>query len=161
MVHAVNAPGLKPTLPGSFYAYAGCDPKNVNEVVNVILENIARVQGRPEEMNAEWFARSKDMAIVAEAMQRQTPADQATAAALDELYGLGYDYHLRFADRIKAVTLPDVQKAARQRLTRAVVTVSTPAPELVTVKEGLREYESFPPVDLTPKGVQHDAGGGK
>jgi hypothetical protein len=26
---------------------------------------------------------------------------------------------------------------------------------------GERHYKSFPPVDLTPRGVQHDAGGAK
>jgi hypothetical protein len=38
------------------------------------------------------------------------------------------------------------------------VTVSTPAPDAVGVKTGRREYPSFPPVDLTPRGVQHDTG---
>jgi zinc protease len=159
VVHALNSPGLSPKLPGTFFVYAGCDPKNVNEVVDVILENIARLQGKPEEVNTDWFQRSKDMAIVGQAMELQTPAEQAAAAALDELYKLGYDYHLHFADRVRKVTLPDVQAAARQRLVQCVVTVSTPAPELVKVKEGRREYDAFPPVDLTPRGVQHDTGG--
>jgi len=38
--------------------------------------------------------------------------------------------------------------------------VCTPSPEAVNVKKGRREYRSFPPVDLTPKGVQHDAATG-
>jgi predicted Zn-dependent peptidase len=159
VVHAVNSPGLNRRLPGAFFAYAGCDPKNVNEVVDTILENIARLQGTPQEINVEWFQRSKDMSIVGQAMELQTPAEQAAASGLNELYGLGYDYPLHFADRIRKVTLPDVQKTARQRLLQAVVTVSTPSPELVKVKEGKREYASFPPVDLTPRGVQHDTGG--
>ena len=159
VVHALNSPGLSPRLPGTFFAYAGCDPKNVNEVIDLMLENIARVQGKPEELNTDWFQRSKDMAIVGQAMELQTPAEQAAAAALDELYKLGYDYHLHFADRVRKVTLPDVQNVARQRLVECVVTVSTPAPELLKVKEGRREYDSFPPVDLTPRGVQHDTGG--
>jgi hypothetical protein len=39
--------------------------------------------------------------------------------------------------------------------------VSTPNPEAMSVKKGRREYRSFPPVDLTPRGVQHDAAGAK
>ena len=159
VVHAVNSPGLNKKLPGTFLVYAGCDPKNVTEVVDTILENIARLQGKPEEINVEWFNRSKDMAIVSQAMEHQTPAEQAGACAADEMYGLGYDYHLHFADRIKAVQLSGVQTIARLRLSKCVVTVSTPNPELVKVKKGRRTYESFPPVDLTPKGVQHDSGG--
>jgi zinc protease len=161
VVHAINSPGLNRSLPGTFFVYAGCDAKNVNEVVDVILENIARLQGTPADVNEEWFRRSKELAAVSDALMRQTPGDQASAAALDELCGLGYDYHLHFADRVKAVSLPDVREVSRARLTQCVVTVSTPDPEAVSVKKGRREYRSFPPVDLTPRGVQHDAGGAK
>jgi predicted Zn-dependent peptidase len=139
--------------------YAGCDPRNVNEVVDVILENIARCQGSDAEMNADWFNRSKLLINTGEAMQNETPAQQATTAALDELYGLGYDYHDKFSQRIDAVTLDQVRSVARARLRDAIVTVSTPAPELVEKKTGVREYNTFPPVDLTPRGVQHDTGG--
>jgi hypothetical protein len=54
-----------------------------------------------------------------------------------------------------------VRDVARERLKRCVVTVSTPSPQLVTVKPGTRRYSSFPEVDLTPKGVGHDAAGTK
>jgi zinc protease len=158
VVHAVDSPGRDKSLPGTFFAYAGCKPKDVSEVVDLMLENIARLQGTPRDVNVEWFGRSKELAIVTDALERQTPADQGAAAALNELYGLGYDYPDHFADRIRAVTLPDVRIIARARLTNCVVTVSTPAPEAVNVKKGRREYPSFPPVDLTPRGVQHDAG---
>lgn len=63
------------------------------------------------------------------------PANQAAGPALDELFGLGYDYYVKFADRIKAVSLPDVSNAARARLAKCVVTVSTPSPELANVKK--------------------------
>src|SRR5207247_6291244 len=44
VVHAQNWPGRNVKLPGTFFVYAGCDPGKVNEVVALILENIARVQ---------------------------------------------------------------------------------------------------------------------
>jgi zinc protease len=157
----VNRPGLNAQLPGTFFVYAGCDAKNVNEVVDTILENIARLQGTPRDVNEDWFRRSKELVVVSDAMANQTPAEQAQTAAVDELYGLGYDYHDRFADRIDAVGLPAVREAARARLRSCVVTVSTPAPELVGTKPGVRTYSSFPEIDLTPKGVEHDAAGTK
>ncbi len=159
VVHAQHAPGRSEAMPGSFFVYAGCDPDKVNEVVDVILENIARVQGTPADVNEDWFMRSKELAVVSEAMENETPSEQATAAALDELNGLGYDYHEKFADNVRKVSLDDVRSVARRRLTKCVVTVSTPAPENVAVKPGRREYGTFPPVDLTPRGVQHDAAG--
>lgn len=160
VVHAVNRPGLNPQLPGTFFVYAGCDPNNVNEVVDTILENIARLQGTPADMNEEWFRRSKELAVVSDAMQNQTPAEQAQTAAVDELYGLDYKYHDHFADSINAVELSAVRDVSARRLRRCVMTVSTPAPEAVTVQPGARAYKKFPAVDLTPKGVGHDAGGG-
>jgi zinc protease len=159
VVHAVNQPGLDAKLPGTFLIYAGCDPAHVNEVVDTILENIARLQSTPKDLNEDWFKRSKDLIVVSDAMDNQTPAEQAATAALDELYGLGYTYHDKFADKIKAVDLPGVTGVSRARLTSCVVTVSTPAPQGVNVKPGTRTYASFPEVDLTPKGVTHDAGG--
>lgn len=153
-----NSIGRSAQLPGGFIAYAGCDPRNVNEVVNVILENIARLQGSPQDIQLDWFGRCKDMITTSEAMQTETPAAQAQQAATDELFGLGYDYHEKFADRINSVQMPQVQDAAQSRLRKCVVTVSTPAPERVDIKAGERTYSSFPTVDLTPRGVQHDVG---
>jgi zinc protease len=156
VVHAKNAPGLNPKLTGNFFVYAGCDPSKVNEVIDTILENVARLQGTPKDVNEDWFRRSKELVVVSDAMDNQTPAEQAARAAIDELSGLGYDYHAKFADRIKAVDLSAVRDAGRARLGRCVVTVSTPMPELVGVKPGTRSYASFPEVDLAPKSASHD-----
>jgi zinc protease len=161
VVHAVNQPGADQKIPGTFLVYAGCDPKNVNEVVDTILENIARLQGSPQDVQPDWFERSKQLMITAQAMDNETPAAQGMTAAIDELYGLGYDYHDKFPTFVRAVTLDDVRKTAAERLHTCVVTISTPDPDAVQVKTGPRTYTSFPPVDLTPRGVQHDAGGGK
>jgi len=43
-------------------------------------------------------------------------------------------------------------------LRSCIVTISTPKPEVVNIKPGVRTYDSFPAVDLTPRGVQHDVG---
>jgi predicted Zn-dependent peptidase len=132
----------------------------VNEVVDLILENMARLQGSPEDIQADWFERSKQLIITADALENETPDAQASTAALDELYGLGYGWHGGFADRINAVKLDQVQNEAHTGLSKCVVTICTPAPELLNEKPGTREYKSFPRVDLTPRGVQHDMGSG-
>jgi zinc protease len=160
VAEASNSPG-RPGFPGTFITFAGCDPKNVNEVVDVMLENIARLQGTPAEINENWFKRSKELIVVADAMENETPSEQAQQAALDELYGLGYTWHQGFADKIRGVELSEVRRVARARLRECVVTISTPSPEQVKAHAGRREYTSFAPVDLTPRGVQHDTGGAK
>jgi zinc protease len=126
----------------------------------VILESVARLQGADEDISADWFTRAKRLIVTGDAIANETPAAQAQVAALDELYGLGYNFHDRFADRVNKVHPEDVRRLARTRLAECVVTVSTPEPEKVNVKAGERNYTSFPKVDLTPRGVQHDSGGG-
>ncbi len=158
VVHAMNSPGRSAEFPGSFIVYAGCDPKAVNEVTEQILLNIARLQGSDEDMQPGWIDRAKQLMIIDEAMDRQTAAQQAESAALNELYGLGYSFTDRFAERTNAVNADAVRSVAASRLSRCVVTISTPNPELVKVTAGERTFKSFPQVDLTPKGVTHDAG---
>jgi zinc protease len=155
-VAAQVMPGRSEQFPGGFIVYAGCDPTKVNEVVDIILENIARLQGSPKDVQVDWFERSKKLIDTSEAMENETPDQQATTAALDEIYGLGYDFHDHFAEHVDQVTLDEVRETAKTLLHRCVITVSTPQPDLVNRKTGVREYRSFPSVDLTPRGVQHD-----
>jgi zinc protease len=157
MVHAQNWPGRSPKLPGTFLVYAGCDPSKVNEVIDIILENIARLQGSEKDTQPGWFARSKELITTSDALEHETPAQQAETAALDELMGLGYNFHEKFQPKIEAVKLDEVRNLCASRLTQCVITVSTPDPDSVKIKTGKRTYDSFPPVDLTPRGVQHDA----
>ena len=156
VVEAQNVPGREAKLPGYFLVLAGCGPDKVDEVVDQILLNIARLQGTDADMQADWFTRSKLLITTGDAIDNETPAAQASTAALDELFGLGCDYHAQFANQINAVTLDQIRGVARARLRDCVVTVSTPDPASVKIATGVRTYPSFPTVDLTPRGVQHD-----
>ena len=160
VVDAEDLPGIVKQSPGVFMAYAGCDPHKINDVVDLMLENIARLQGTPADIQPDWFERSKQLIINADALENETPDAQAQTAALDELSGLGFGYHAGFADRINRTTLQEVQEEARQYLSRCVVTISTPMPEIVKQSAGERKYASFPPVQLTARGVTHDTGAG-
>ena len=153
-----NVPGRTAKLPGDFYVLAGCDPSKVNAVVDDCLLNIARLQGTPADVQPDWFARSKLLITTADALDHETLSAQADGAALDELYGLGFDAHRRFAASINRVTLDQVRAVAAARLRSCMVTICTPTPDAVTVHPGERTYASFPPVDLTPRGVQHATG---
>jgi zinc protease len=158
---AYNWPGRSNSIPGTFVAYAGTDPKNVNQVVDLILLNIARMQGSDADMQSDWFKRAKELITTADALDHETPEQQASTAALDEIYGLGYDFHDSYASKINSVTFDQIRAAAGQRLSQCVITICTSHPELVTEKTGTRTYTQFPPVDLTPRGVQFDTGAQK
>jgi zinc protease len=157
---ANDVPGLNAKLSGCFVAYASCDPQKVNDVIDQMLVNIARLQASDSDaQQRDWFERSKRLIVTQEAIDDETPEAQAERAAVDELLGRGYDAQERFAARINEVTLEQVRDVARSSLRECVITVSTPAPDAVTRTTGVRNYDSFPPVDLAPRGVQHDAAG--
>lgn len=155
--YAQDLPGRNQDLRGVFVAVAGCDPANVTQVTDLMLLNIARLQGTPADLQEDWFQRSKQMIVIADAMDQETAEAQATAAAEDELLGLGYDDSAKLVDKIGKVTIGQIGQVARTRLRECVVTISTPKPELVKIPIGVRTYDSFPAVDLTPKGVKHDS----
>jgi zinc protease len=158
VVQDENRPGRDARYRGDFEVFAGCDPTKVNEVVEQILLNIARLQGTNADMQEDWFNRSKLLITTADALDNETPEAQASSAALDELFGLGFDYHKQFAPGINGVTLDQIRAVAAARLRDCVVTISTPNPDAVKIDTGIRTYASFPTVDLTPRGVQHATG---
>jgi zinc protease len=125
-VHAMSRPGL---LPGVFQLYAACQPDKVPEVYRIITEQLDRA--RAGEFTEEELATAKNIITTTELMNRQTNSEVAMQAALDELYSLGYDYHDRFAERVRGVSLAEVKDVASRFLTTPVVTVVTPAPEKV------------------------------
>jgi zinc protease len=158
---AYENPGQSEKIPGALWVYAACDPSKVNEVTRQLLLNIARLQGGDADMQPDWFTRSQGLIVTSDAMQNETPEQQSERAALDELFGLGYDYHDKFAERIGAVTLDGIRAYARTRYRDCVVTICTPDTEVLNIPKGKQEYSSFPTVDLTPKGIQLDTGAPK
>ena len=123
----INFAGL---LPGYFAATAQCESEKVEEVLEAIQEQLGKA--RRGEFSEEEVARAKSKRVNAEVLQKQTNADAAMTAALDELYGFGYAWSEGSADRIMSVTLAEVQRVADKYLGRpatiAVVT-SEPAEE--------------------------------
>jgi zinc protease len=128
VVHAANRPGIS---PGCFMIYAACEPDKVNDVYAIITEQLDRAR-RGQFSEAE-LSRAKSIIRTTESMTRQANADLAMQAALDELYGLGYDYRSQFIASVESVTLADVGRVAAKYFATPVVTVVTPAPEAVDI----------------------------
>jgi len=122
-VHAFNILGLDPR---HFQIQAITNPAAVDEVKAIIIEKIEKM--KKGEITEEEFRRAKKICITEELMSRQTNTAQAQTAAIDELYGLGYDFDSFFAERIEAVTIEDVVRVANKYLTHYVCVVVTQKP---------------------------------
>ena len=82
-------------------------------------------------MSPDELQRAKTIIVTSELMEKQTNGDRAMQAALDELYGLGYDYREKFVRQVRAVTLGHVKEAATRYFTTPVIAVVTPLPDAV------------------------------
>jgi zinc protease len=79
-------------------------------------------------LTAEELNRAKAKLLGQRKISRQELGNLAANTALDELYGLGFDYHTKEDAALEAVTLADVLAVARKHLQpeRAVVSLVAP-----------------------------------
>ena len=121
-------PGL---APGYIAATAQCEAAQVGPVRKVMMDLLGKAAAG--EFTEEELANAKGNRVNSEIMQRQTNDAAAMQAALDELYGFGYDWSDGYADRIMAVGMADVREVAAKYLSSpATITIVTSEPELVT-----------------------------
>ena len=111
VVHAYDNPGID---EGTFVIYAATTKENLPKARAIIDEEVQKV--RDAEISPAELERAKSMMISAHAIDDQTNAQQAQSAAADELYGLGYRNDADYAEKINAITLADVQRAAQKYL---------------------------------------------
>lgn len=123
MVHAFNWLGLE---PGYFGIIAATQPAKAKEVVEIILQNVDKAKAG--EISDEEFARAKQLAVIADRLERQSNSEIGADAAINELYGLGYDFSAQDAKRIEAVTKADVQRVAQAYLQHPTIVITTPEP---------------------------------
>jgi zinc protease len=124
LVYFVHALPMSGPVPGYFVAVAQTQPDKVDEVVRRILKNFERAKAG--QISPEEFRVAQQMVVALHAEENTTLADQARLAALDELYGLGYNYDQQFDARIEAVKLDDVVRVARTYLKHYVQVTTAP-----------------------------------
>jgi zinc protease len=124
VVHAFNWLGLE---PGYFGIMAATQPHQVDQVIDLILQHVEKA--RAGEISDAELTRAKQLAIIAERLERQTNDDVAATAGLDELYGLGYDFSAGEVERLQQVTKADVQRVAQHYLQHPTIVITTPTSE--------------------------------
>jgi zinc protease len=101
-------------VPGHFAFYAGTEPEKVAQVKAEFLEEIAKLQ--ESGLTEDELQRAKAKVVGQRKIARQELSHQAMTAALDELYGLGFDYAERSDPLYEAVTLDQIRLVARKYL---------------------------------------------
>lgn len=122
-VGAFNMVGMH---PGTFALYAGTKPDKVNEVEQLFLAEIKRLS--TSGLNDEEFERARDQIITGHEMSLQDSLGLAMKISLDELSGLGFNYHQSTVERIQKITKEDVKNAAVRILDAKKMAVSIVIP---------------------------------
>lgn len=127
IVYYVFGMPLTGPAPGYYLILTQTSPETVAEAVGAIRENVQRA--RSGKITREEFELARDKLIGQHAQRNTSISAQAQEAALNELYGLGFDYDAGFAQRIRAVKLEDVQRVARKVFGNSLLVTSSPAAE--------------------------------
>lgn len=114
MAYYVGAYQILGLDPGAFIFYAGTVPGKTEPVLEEIWKEVARLrEGRVTE---EELRRNKNRLIGEDEFGRQGQDSLAFRTGLDELYGLGYRNYRDYRDKIEAITISDLKRAANRYL---------------------------------------------
>lgn len=99
---------------GSFGLYIAFDPSKTGRVRAGLKDILSGVTDQP--ISREELDRAKENILGTYEIGLQSYSAQVSELVFNELYGLGYDYRRRYLAGISAVTVQDVQRAARKYL---------------------------------------------
>jgi zinc protease len=125
VVHALNWAGL---APGTFEVYAACQPAKAREVVDIIVRDLRKASAYTP--TREEIDLAVNTILTAELLENQDVSSLALSAALDELYGFGYDFRSRMEKLYRQVTPADVLRVGEKYLSDGyLIAVTTPQPD--------------------------------
>jgi zinc protease len=130
LAYFVGTSQLAGLVPGPFVFYLGTDPLKLNAVKAELLDEIRQLAEHG--LTASELARAKEKLLGQQEIRQQSNDHFAYSAALDELYGLGYQHYQGLRAEVEAVDLAEVQRVARHYFAEkpfVVAVVRPPEPE--------------------------------
>lgn len=122
-VGAINRMGL---APGRFMLFAGTYEEAVPELAELMRTEIHRIQ--TEGLSSAELARAQEQLVGDFHNVLQDNSTMAQMSALNELYGLGYDYEFTKEQRIRSVTDEEIRHAAALfDMDQSVISIVFPA----------------------------------
>ena len=117
---------------GYIYFYVLTTPENTTLVQNYLKDEIIKIQNEPvsdqELTDIKTYLKGTFLTSL------ESNEALSLTSSLDELYGLGYNNYLKYADSIDRVTAADIQRLARQYLDANHTTVVITNPNKTTDK---------------------------
>jgi zinc protease len=126
LAYYVGAQNFLGLVPGYFAFYVGTAPEKLAEVEKELLAEAALL--RAEGLTDAELRRAKAKVIGQRKISRQDLGGYAMGVALNELYGLGYQYLDAEDAAYEAVTSDQIREAARKYLTPDALVVSVIEP---------------------------------
>jgi len=124
LVYYVFAHELTGLAPGYFLFMAQTRPETIEDVVQRIRGNVQQIAR--EGVPADEFELAQQKLIAAHAQRNTTASSQAFQAAVDELYGLGYDHDRTYSERIERVTVEQVRDLLHRHFQDPVLATAGP-----------------------------------
>jgi zinc protease len=103
MVGSSNMIGLE---PGFFALYLATSPENKDQAIKAVSGELANLVSGG--ISREEVKRAKAYIIGTFEASRQTSSQMALGMALDEIYGLGFDFAAAYINNIKEVDISDL-----------------------------------------------------
>ena len=110
LAYYVGASQMQGLVPGLFAFYLGTDPQKLERVRTELLDEIHNLAN--DGLTPEELQRAKKKLIGQQEIANQSNDAFGYHCALDELYGLGFNYYKQLEYHVNAVTLNDVKKVA-------------------------------------------------
>jgi zinc protease len=114
-------------VPGPFLFYLGTAPAKLDAVRAELLDEIGKLAN--DGLSEEELARAKQKAIGQQEIRNQSEDALAYSCALDELYGVGFDYYTTERAKLEAVTLDQVAQVCRKYFAEQPRVIAIVAPE--------------------------------
>ncbi|HWY41097.1 MAG TPA: pitrilysin family protein [Chthoniobacterales bacterium] len=110
LAYYVGASQMQGLVPGLFAFYLGTDPQKIEPVKTALLDEINKLAN--EGLTVEELTRAKKKLIGQHQIAMQSNDSFGYQCALDELYGLRFDYYKKLDQEVNAVTLDEIKRVA-------------------------------------------------
>ncbi len=120
LAYFVGSSQMSGLARGMFAFYLGTAPEKLADVKAALFDEIAKLAR--DGLTPAELARSKEKSIGQQEIRNQSNGALAFQVALNELYGLGHNYHLDQRHQIEALTLDEVRAVAGKYFTQSALT---------------------------------------